>query len=488
MQGHALSRHAGWPVIIGAGLAGLMAALEMDGPCVLLAPSFTGEGTSSTLAQGGMAAAVGPGDSPASHAEDTLRAGAGLCDPAIVQRITEAGPGAVETLLRLGVPLAHDGKGQLSLHLEAAHSHERIVFAGGDRSGQVILQHVLQQAREKDTIHWLQATLEGFHAPDGTVQGVWTSAGFIPTRHCILASGGCGGLYQHTTSPLSNRGTTLALAARAGATLRDMEFTQFHPTALVSPGQTGRLSLISEAVRGAGAVLRLDNGHRFTEELAPRDVVSRAIAAQLREGRTVFLDGRSLPGAPFSARFPGITQACRKAGLDPDTQLLPVQPAMHYHMGGLKVDQTGRTTLKGLWACGEVACTGLHGANRLASNSLLEALVCGQWAGRDVNTSRNDGTAPPPATVPARPTFTTDWPFRAEMQQHLGILRTRTGLENFLERTLPLARQNLCALTASFIGWAALNRPEQRGAHWREDTPGLQPPRHIDMQLTDLPL
>lgn len=487
MQGHTLSHYAGWPVIIGAGLAGLMAALELDGPCVLLAPSFTGEGTSSTLAQGGMAAAISPDDSPASHAEDTLKAGAGLCDPAIVQRITEAGPGAVETLLRLGVPLARDGNGQLALHLEAAHSHNRIVFAGGDRSGQVILEHILQQARKKDSIHWLQATLEGIHAPDGAVQGIWTSAGFIPTQHCILASGGCGGLYQHTTSPLTNRGVTLALATRAGATVRDMEFTQFHPTALVTPDQTSRLSLISEAVRGAGAVLRLDDGQRFTKELAPRDVVSRAIAAQLREGRTVFLDGRSLPGEPFSTRFPGITQACQKAGLDPDTQLLPVQPAMHYHMGGLKVDQTGRTTLKGLWACGEVACTGLHGANRLASNSLLEALVYGQWAGRDVN-AHKDSSGPLLTSAPQRPTFTTDWPFRAEMQQHLGILRTRTGLENFLERTLPLARHNLCALTASFIGWAALNRPEQRGAHWREDTPGLQSPRHLDLHINDLPL
>lgn len=487
MQGHILSRYAGWPVIVGAGLAGLMAALELDGPCVLLAPSFTGEGTSSTLAQGGMAAAVGPGDRPASHAEDTLRAGAGLCDPAIVQRITEAGPGAVETLLRLGVPLARNENGQLALHLEAAHSHNRIVFAGGDRSGQVILEHILQQTRKRDTIHWLQATLQGIHAPDGAVQGIWTSTGFIPTQHCILASGGCGGLYQHTTSPLSNRGMTLALAAQAGATVRDMEFTQFHPTALVTPDQTNRLSLISEAVRGAGAVLRLDDGQRFTKELAPRDVVSRAIAAQLREGRTVFLDGRSLPGEPFSMRFPGITQTCQKAGLDPDTQLLPVQPAMHYHMGGLKVDQTGRTTLKGLWACGEVACTGLHGANRLASNSLLEALVCGQWAGQDVNAHRST-TGPLITTVPERPHFTTDWPFRAEMQQHLGILRTRTGLDKFLERTLPLARQNLCALTASFIGWAALHRPEQRGAHWREDTPGLQSPRHLDLQMNDLPL
>ncbi|MBA5725696.1 L-aspartate oxidase [Bombella favorum] len=487
MQGHILSRYAGWPVIVGAGLAGLMAALELDGPCVLLAPSFTGEGTSSTLAQGGMAAAVGLDDSPASHAEDTLKAGAGLCDPAIVQRITEAGPQAVETLLRLGVPLARDENGRLALHLEAAHSHNRIIFAGGDRSGQVILQHILQQAQKKKNIHWLQATLEGFHAPDGTMQGLWSSAGFIPTRHCILASGGCGGLYQHTTSPLANRGMTLALAAQAGATVRDMEFTQFHPTALVTPDQTSRLSLISEAVRGAGAVLRLDDGQRFTEELAPRDVVSRAIAAQLRAGRTVFLDGRSLPGEPFSTRFPGITQACRKAGLNPDTQLLPVQPAMHYHMGGLKVDQTGRTTLKGLWACGEVACTGLHGANRLASNSLLEALVCGQWAGQDVN-AHQDTARSLITTAPERPTFTTDWPFRAEMQQHLGILRTRKGLEEFLGRTLPLARQNLCALTASFIGWAALHRPEQRGAHWREDTPGLQPPRHLDLHINDLPL
>lgn len=482
-----LSRYAGWPVIIGAGLAGLSAALRLNRPCVVLAPSFSGETTASTLAQGGMAVACGAGDSSESHAQDTIRAGAGLCDPAVVQRITNAGPQAVERLLQLGVPLAHNADGTLALHLEAAHSHNRIVFAGGDRSGASILHSFYTHAKKQENIHWLEASLTGFHAPNGTLQGVWTSTGFIPTRHCILAAGGCGGLYQYTTNPLDNRGIPLALAAHAGARLVDMEFTQFHPTALASPDHTKRLSLISEAVRGAGAYLTLENGERFTEELAPRDVVSRAIAAELRQNRRVFIDGRHLTGPSFSERFPGITQACRQAGFDPERQALPVQPAMHYHMGGIAVDHTGRSSVQGLWACGEVACTGLHGANRLASNSLLEALVCSQWAADDINGQTNNSS---PLTAPSSPAphYTTDWPFRAEMQRHLGILRHKQGLQEFLEKTLPHAKTNLCALTASFIGWAALHRDEQRGAHWREDSPGPLPPSRHSWQLKDLPL
>lgn len=482
-----LSSYTGWPVIIGSGLAGLSVALHLKQPCLLLSPHNHEEGSSTQLAQGGMAAAIGADDSPDDHARDTLKAGAGLCDEAVVHAITKEGPQTVETLLRWGVPLTHEGS-QLALHLEGAHSHPRVVYAGGDQSGAYIASSLWKRVLNTPRIHVLTGqSLEGLHCEDGLLRGVWVSDGFIPTQRCILATGSCGGLYRHTTIPLSNKGMGIAYAAQAGARLADMEFTQFHPTALAAGPAHARRSLISEAVRGAGARLVLDNGDRFTEELAPRDVVSRAIAAQLTNGRHVYLDGRHLPNRPFSVRFPSITRACLAVGLNPDTHRLPVKPAMHYHMGGIAVDQHGRSSIPGLWAVGEVACTGLHGANRLASNSLLEAFVCGKWTAEDL-----DGHNTPlmPISVPSRqyPLLAHTWEHMDHMENLVGILRDEQNLRRFLDMILPDARQNGPALTAFFIAWAALNRAESRGSHWRSDAPyPLTPPQRHSWSLVDLP-
>lgn len=484
-----LETYRDWPVIIGGGLAAYATALHLERPCLIITPDAQAETTSSHLAQGGMCAAIGPDDSPACHAKDTIRAGAGLCDETVVRAFTRDGPSAVETLLSWGVPLAHDEKGALALHLEAAHQHPRIVFAGGDRTGASIMKAVLAKTKEQDYIHLLTPHhLLKLDVEDGEVQGVWTSAGYIPTHYCILAAGSTGGLYQHTTIPLTNRGHVLGLALRAGAEAIDLEFTQFHPTALRSPALTGRLPLVSEAVRGAGALLVTRNGERFVDELAPRDVVGRAIAHQMKQGHEVFLRAMDLPKGRFSALFPGITQACKAVGIDPDRDLIPVQPAMHYHMGGLRVDLRGRTSLKGLWACGEIACTGFHGANRLASNSLLEALVAGKWVAQDVNGMTD--RLPSPHITPPVPEFkSSEWTHHALMEHHMGIIRDGNGMDAFLKQILPLASHNDCALTASLMTWAALQRKESRGGHCRLDYPEPQTPaQRQSFSIRDLPL
>lgn len=481
-----LSSYAGWPIIVGSGLAGLSVALHLQQPCLLLSPDPQGKRSSSQLAQGGMAAAIGPGDTPHAHALDTLRAGVGLCDETVVNAITAAAPQAVETLLKWGVPLARH-ENHLALHLEGAHSVPRVVFAGGDQSGAQIISTLWAHIHNTPRIHIMTGhTLKGFYVENGTLQGVYTSAGFIPTPRCVLATGSCGGLYRHTTIPLSNKGMGLAYAAHIGARLADMEFTQFHPTALETFSSHTRCSLISEAVRGAGALLIRDDGERFVKELAPRDVVSRAITTQLKAGHRVYLDGRTLTHGVFSEHFPGITASCRSAGLNPDTQCLPIKPAMHYHMGGIAVDQNGHSSVPGLWACGEVACTGLHGANRLASNSLLEALVCGKWIARDLDTHPSPKFSLKRPNIPP-PTLSANWGLHNAMEKYAGLLRTAQGLTSLLNLTLPLARTHGTALTASLIAWAALQRSESRGSHYREDAPSQHVPQRISYCISDLP-
>ncbi|WP_367160380.1 L-aspartate oxidase [Kozakia baliensis] len=486
MSAEMLTRYAGWPVIAGAGLAGLSTALHLDGPCVVLSPSPLGENAASSLAQGGIAAALGPGDSPALHAQDTLAAGAGLCDPAIVRTMTQAAPDAVRTLLEWGVPFDRHTSGALDLHLEAAHSRARIAHAAGDGSGAAIMRALIARVRATPRIIVLEgASLRALDVHENRLRGIWVGLSYIPTSACVIASGGVGALYAEATSPSGNRGLGLAIAARAGARMADMEFVQFHPTALDIGDRPGRRPLVSEAVRGAGAALIDETGERFTDELASRDVVSRAIAAHLHEGHRVFLDARKVLAGHFAQHFPTIAASCAAIGIDPDLNPIPVRPAVHYHMGGIEVDARGRSSISGLWAAGEAACTGLHGANRLASNSLLEAFVTGQSVAQDLN-----AISLPNAhhVADAPPALTSAHDYGRLMSAEAGILRNEAGLSKLRRRLSSDALQDDHALVGAFIAHAALQRRESRGSHWRTDYPERTAPHRNSFILADLPL
>jgi L-aspartate oxidase len=471
---------AGCPVIIGGGLAGLMTALRLaPRPVILLARTPLAEGAASAWAQGGVAAAVGADDAPHWHAADTLAAGDGLGDPAVAHRITTAAPGAIAELERYGVVFDRDAEGRLALGLEAAHGRRRIVHVKGDGTGAAIMRALVAAVANTPSI----TLIEGLEArrllvDDRGVAGVLAAgpgdACLLPTRRVVLATGGLGGLYAHTTNPLAAVGQGAALAARAGAALVDMEFVQFHPTALdvgLDP-----MPLVSEAVRGEGAVLVDETGTRFMArqgraELEPRDVVSRAVAAHIAAGHRVFLDARPALGDGFAARFPGIAARCRGAGIDPNRQPIPVRPAAHYHMGGIATDALGRSTVEGLWACGETAASGLHGANRLASNSLLEAVVmAGSVADSIAGLPDNGSPAPRPVALPPAPDA---GPLRALLDENLGVVRDRAGLMAAIDRLQPLAFQGGAsaepALVALMIATAGLAREESRGGHWRRD-------------------
>ena len=364
------------PVIVGGGAAGLMTALRLAPmPAVVVTKAPLETEASSVWAQGGLAAAIGPDDCPDLHLANTLAAGAGLCDPEVARRVTAERPAAIGALLQLGARFDCDAAGTLRLGLEAAHSRRRIAHATGDGTGREIMRALAAAARRTPSI----TVLEGLDArrlttaADRAVSGVLAAtrsgeAVLLPTGRAVLATGGVGGLFAHTTNPRGSFGHGLALAARAGAALIDMEFVQFHPTALDVGGYP--LTLVSEAVRGEGAVLIDETGARFMvdlpgQELAPRDVVARAVWHRLGEGHRVFLDARTAMGESFVRRFPVIAAACAAAGIDSARQPIPVRPAAHYHMGGIAVDADGRSSVAGLWASGEVAGTGLHGANRL---------------------------------------------------------------------------------------------------------------------------
>jgi L-aspartate oxidase len=472
---------AGQPIIIGAGLAGLMTALHLSPEPVIVLAKSPLTSAASGWAQGGIAAALGSDDRAILHASDTMASGDGLCDGRVVERFTCAARAAVEELIRYGATFDRDADGEFKLGLEAAHSRRRIVRARGDGTGREILRALTQAVRRTASI----TVLDGVQArrlllEDGRVVGLLTLAGsvplLLPSSRVIVATGGIGGLYHATTNPLGAIGQGLALAARSGAALIDMEFVQFHPTALdvgLDP-----MPLISEAVRGEGAVLIDHTGERFMAgearaELAPRDVVARAVWRRLAEGHPVFLDARAALGTCFTGRFPAIAAACHAAGIDPATTPIPVRPAAHYHMGGIAVDDAGRTSVEGLWACGEAAATGLHGANRLASNSLLEAVVCARWVAESVSgTASRPGRKMPPVAVPHAGDA---GPVRQIMSRHVGILRDRTGLCEAIEVLRPIAVSSSPAADAAAVGLmiatAALLREESRGAHFRSDFP-----------------
>jgi len=478
----------GCPIIIGAGLAGLMAALHLaPQPVLVLSRSKLGEQAASAWAQGGLAAAIGADDSTELHLADTLAAGDGLCDPVIARRIIEAGPALVEEFCALGTQFDRDANGRIGLGLEAGHGRRRIVHASGDASGREILRAVIAAARSTPSITiWEGVTATRLVSRDGAVAGVLAttdhqgSPRVLRSSRVVIATGGLGGLYAHSTNPAGAIGQGLILAARAGAALADLEFVQFHPTALdvgIDP-----MPLISEAVRGEGAILIDEVGTRFMEgrgraELEPRDVVSRAVWTHMQAGHRVFLDARAALRGHFASHFPGIAASCRGAGIDPDTAPIPIRPAAHYHMGGIAVDAEGRTTLPGLWACGEAASTGLHGANRLASNSLLEAAITGRMVADSIAGTEAGRAAPLAAVTTTEPPDPA--PVRAILSRHAGVLRNAEGLTEAIDALASLADSNGPQADPAALGLmmtvAMRRREESRGGHARTDFPGKAP-------------
>jgi L-aspartate oxidase len=475
-------------VVIGAGLAGLFLALKLaPRPVTVLSPAPLGQAAASAWAQGGLAAALAPEDAPALHAADTVAAGAGLVDPVVARLIAEEGPARVRDLLEIGVPFDRSPDGSLLQSLEAAHSVPRVVRVSGDLAGKAIMDALITAVRASDHV----TVLEGVRAralataregriggvkvrlPDGRTQ-------VLRAREVVLATGGVGGLFRVTTNPASALGTGLAMAARSGALIADPEFVQFHPTAL----DVGRdpAPLATEALRGEGALLVDGSGdplmarHDPRGDLAPRDVVARAIDTERRAGGRALLDCRAAVGAHFPTHFPTVFAACMAAGIDPRVQAIPVAPAAHYHMGGVVTDLWGQTTLAGLSAIGECASTGAHGANRLASNSLLEAIV---FAHRVAERLLGDDGHPPAAAISA-PSVPDPLPadalmgLRADMAQACGVVRDAAGLEALAERIehMGALHGNADALVvAGLMVDAALARQESRGSHWREDFP-----------------
>ena len=489
-------------LIVGGGIAALYAALALaPRPVLIITPEPLGLGASSAWAQGGVAAAMGPGDRPADHLADTIRAGAGLVDEAVAARVTAEAADHIARLAALGAPFDRDLHGNYLLSREAAHGAARVVRVGGDRAGQAIMSTLIRTIQGAP--HVQVAT--GLSAVDliveaGAVVGVRVEGegcGEIRARAVLFAGGGAAGLYAVTTNPNRIRGQMLGMAARAGAMIRDAEFIQFHPTAIDIGEDPAPLA--TEALRGEGAALINAEGVRFMQalaaeaELAPRDIVARGVFAEWQAGRRPMLDARAL-GDRIAVHFPTVHAACQRAGLDPSRQPIPVTAAAHYHMGGIAVDHAGRSSLPGLWVAGEAACTGLHGANRLASNGLLEALVMGRAAGLDIAASIPSMAVPKaqvafaglaPAVDPVKVAR-----LRQLMTAHVGVIRDETGLRRALaeiadlEPGAPPALANMLA-AARMIATAALLRRESRGAHCRSDFPGSLPPRPSRLTLAD---
>ncbi len=488
-------------VIVGAGLAGLFTALKLSPhPVVVISPVPLGEGTSSGWAQGGIAAAISTGDTVEAHARDTISAGGGIVDEALAHLLAREAPDRIEDLLRLGVPFDRDLEGKLQLSREAAHGARRIARVKGDLAGKAIMAAVMAAVRKTPSIHILEGmSVHALAVMDGRVRGVhiWPTGSLgrgdvftLPAKAVVLASGGVGQLFEVTTNPSAARGEGVAMAARAGAVIADAEFVQFHPTAL----DIGRdpAPLATEALRGEGAILINKHGERYMSaihedaELAPRDVVARATFREVAAGRGAFLNCREAVGGRFAEKFPGLFETCSRAGIDPLREPIPVAPAAHYHMGGVLTDANGRTTVDGLWACGEVACTRVHGANRLASNSLLETVVFGARIAADISglapyLLAPAAELPPPERHPAgfddRSMDTAIKQLRRVMTQNVGVVRCADGLRaalediaSILERNIPPAVRNW-ATTARFIAAAAFAREESRGAHCRSDFP-----------------
>jgi L-aspartate oxidase len=451
--------------VVGGGAAGLYAALTAAdaGAEVTMISRKPLPESSSFWAQGGLAAAVGPDDSPELHVEDTLAAGRNACRPSAAEELALEAPGVVSELEARGVEFDRNPDGSLALALEGGHSRRRVVHAGGAGTGRRITERLAALAAAEPRIEVAEGTSAVALWSDGDrCHGVVTDAGEISAGATILATGGAAALWARTTNPWGAIGAGTVMAHAAGAEVADLELCQFHPTALAAPGKESDGLLVTEAVRGEGAKLLDVNGERFTDELAPRDVVTLAVLDRMETDGTdhVLLDLRGIP----EARFPNIFEALREAGVDPAAEPVPVAPASHYVMGGVATDLEGRSSLPGLYAVGECGCTGLHGANRLASNSLTECFVLGARAAR---AAAAEGA--PASTSPEPPTWRFEPP-PAETRDavwHLaGPRRRRDQLEQLLADPYPLAR-----LIARF----ALEREESRGSHRRVEFPAQDP-------------
>jgi L-aspartate oxidase len=492
-------------VVVGSGAAGLMTALalaEAGRGLTVVTKGALGDG-STRWAQGGLAAVLGADDDAELHVQDTLVAGAGLCDEPAVRALVAEAPKAIGSLLELGARLDLDADGRPALTREGGHSRDRIVHAGGDASGAEVTRTLAEALRERGVaVREHTAALEALRSCDGQVVGLRVArvaddgslvdAGDLRARAVVLATGGYGHAYAATTNPAGATGDGLALALRAGAEVADAEMVQFHPTGLwQGPGAVGQQVLVSEAVRGEGAVLvdgagrRIMTGVHPLADLAPRDVVASAIAAHRRTRGPVFLDATGLGAEFLEQRFPGIVRACRAAGVDPATQPVPVAPAAHYGCGGVLADLDGRTGVEGLFAVGEVACTGVQGANRLASNSVPEGLVAARRCASLL------ATALPPVAEPVDPspgTGAVDPVARRVIteatSEHAGVVRDAAGLDvlattlGALPRTarLDLAALETTALhtAATLLALGAAARTESRGCHRRTDAPGTR--------------
>ena len=476
------------PIVVGAGVAGLSVALGLPRAYVITAPEMG----STWWAQGGIAAALSSDDSPGAHAADTLAVSGGLAVADAVEALTAGGPKAIARLVQIGAEFDRDDEGTLLLSLEGGHQVRRVVHADGDATGAEVMRSLNEAVNASDTVTQIQGRVVDLARINGRVGGVITADG--RKRHIyigsavVLATGGAGRMYAQTTNPPGVNGDGILMAGRAGARLADLEFVQFHPTALLAGKDP--MPLLTEALRGEGATLVDPHGRRFMDqyhpmaELAPRDIVARAIFWQYDHGSAAYLDARSITN--FHERFPTVTAHAMSVDLDPATDLLPVSPAAHYFMGGIDADTNGRTSVDGLWAVGECSSTGVHGANRLASNSLLEGLVFGARVAADVAGAQEmvDGEVSVPKEaldLPVNPGPALE-DLRKVMWDRAGLVRTGAGLwearnaivdlQSILGRTI--AGRNAAELALMMV-MAALRRSESRGGHYRADYPEPDP-------------